>query len=231
MGKGLRLCWMGNGVSLCFFSLLLLLFLFSVFVFVICSGRRLTYTTNTSGWDHGVFVPFLLINPAADIPIVQVSVLSSEDPAAHLRMGRALAQLRDSNVAIVGSGSASLHNLRLMFAMMSSDGQSRREEEKKIVAATKEFNAVLTDAITSSSPATAAAAARGGAAADDQEERREREKVLEGWRGFPSAYTMHPRGGAEHFLPLLVCCGAGGGRGKGYVDGFYGVDIWSYYWE
>ncbi|RHY86642.1 hypothetical protein DYB37_000326 [Aphanomyces astaci] len=56
------------------------------------------------GWDHGVFVPMKLIHPAEDIPIVQVSVVAGLDPDLHLRIGQALASLRDENIAIVGSG-------------------------------------------------------------------------------------------------------------------------------
>ncbi|OCL12537.1 LigB subunit of an aromatic-ring-opening dioxygenase LigAB, partial [Glonium stellatum] len=75
----------------------------------------------TRGWDHGVFIPLLLINPAANIPIVQLSVLRSESPGAHFAIGRALHSLRASNVAILGSGFASFHNLRLMFGGAGSD--------------------------------------------------------------------------------------------------------------
>lgn len=31
------------------------------------------------GWDHGVFVPLKLLYPAADIPVVEMSVLKSLD--------------------------------------------------------------------------------------------------------------------------------------------------------
>ncbi|CAI4212463.1 unnamed protein product [Parascedosporium putredinis] len=54
------------------------------------------------------------LQPKLDAKRVQVSVLESEDPAAHFRMGAALSKLRDSNVAIVGSGFASFHNLGIL---------------------------------------------------------------------------------------------------------------------
>ncbi len=62
------------------------------------------------GWDHGVFVPFILIDPEAQIPMVQLSLHPSLDPKVHLVLGRALTALRDEGVWIVGSG-MSYHNL------------------------------------------------------------------------------------------------------------------------
>jgi aromatic ring-opening dioxygenase catalytic subunit (LigB family) len=62
------------------------------------------------GFDHGVYVPFLLIYPDADIPVVQLSLRRNLDPAEHYRVGQALAPLRKEGILLVGSG-LSYHNL------------------------------------------------------------------------------------------------------------------------
>lgn len=63
------------------------------------------------GYDHGLFVPFLLMYPEAEIPVVQLSLKQNLDPEEHLQMGKILAPLRSENILIVGSG-LSYHNLR-----------------------------------------------------------------------------------------------------------------------
>ncbi len=63
------------------------------------------------GYDHGLFVPFLLMYPDADIPIVQLSMKQNLNPTEHIEMGKILAPLRKENILIVGSG-LSYHNLR-----------------------------------------------------------------------------------------------------------------------
>lgn len=63
------------------------------------------------GFDHGVFVPFLLIDPDATIPVVPLSLKADLDPAEHIAAGKALEPLRQEGVLIVGSG-MSYHNMR-----------------------------------------------------------------------------------------------------------------------
>lgn len=74
------------------------------------------------GWDHGVFIPMLLAAPGADLPILQISLCDSLDPAEHLALGRALAPLRDDGVLMIGSG-LSYHNLR-QFGSRGADEAS-----------------------------------------------------------------------------------------------------------
>lgn len=86
---------------------------------------------STRGFDHGVFIPFKLIYPNADIPVVQLSLKEGLDPAEHIAAGRAIAPLRERGVLIVGSG-MSYHNLR--------------EMGRDVRAISDQFDAWLTDA-------------------------------------------------------------------------------------
>jgi aromatic ring-opening dioxygenase catalytic subunit (LigB family) len=67
-------------------------------------------TDEARDYDHGIFVPLKVAFPEADIPILQLSLVAGLDPARHIAIGKALAPLRDENVAIIGSG-LSFHNL------------------------------------------------------------------------------------------------------------------------
>ena len=71
-----------------------------------------THLDHTRGYDHGVFAPMQVMYPAANVPLLQVAIQHSYDPAAHIALGRALALLREEDVLIVGSG-LSFHNMRM----------------------------------------------------------------------------------------------------------------------
>ncbi|WP_314388665.1 class III extradiol ring-cleavage dioxygenase [Pseudomonas brenneri] len=65
---------------------------------------------NQRPFDHGTWVPLSLMYPAADIPVVQVSLPSHMGPALQTRIGQALRSLREQGVLLIGSGSIT-HNL------------------------------------------------------------------------------------------------------------------------
>ena len=133
------------------------------------------------GLDHGVFVPLLLMYPEADIPCIQVSLSSGLDAEFHIELGRALADLRDDNLLILGSG-YSFHNLPALMNKRDNSIDPRNQAFEAWLAQTCS-DAELSEA--------------------------ERSARLIDWESAPHARYCHPR--EEHLLPLHVCFGIGGG--------------------
>lgn len=67
----------------------------------------------TWGLDHGTWSVLKHIYPAADIPVLQLSIAIRQSPQFQFDIGKKLAPLKDQGILIVGSGDI-VHNLRVI---------------------------------------------------------------------------------------------------------------------
>lgn len=154
------------------------------------------------GFDHGVFVPLKLMFPEAEIPVLQISLLGGLDPLNHIKLGKALAELRetDKDTLIVGSG-MSFHNMRAFRVNGAAD-----ENMQKSLA----FQEYLKSAVE-------------GVGSTTMLDR------LARWEEAPEARFCHPR--EEHLLPLHVAAAAAGANARGetiYDGALMGVKVASF---
>lgn len=134
-------------------------------------------------FDHGAWVPLLHLFPAADVPVVQVSLPVNYSTQSVYDMGRALASLRRANdegagVLLIGSGSMT-HNLREFFG-----GQP--ELHAQAAPYVGEFARWVESRISAA----------------------QRDPLMDYRSRAPHAKHAHPSD--EHFVPLYFALGAGG---------------------
>ena len=72
------------------------------------------------GLDHGTWSVLKPMFPQANIPVLQLSMDYSRQPAEHLALGQQLHSLREQGVLIVGSGNI-VHNLGAMHRTVSDN--------------------------------------------------------------------------------------------------------------
>ena len=65
------------------------------------------------GLDHGTWAVLKHMYPAANVPVVQLSLNRQLSPQQHINMARQLGILRQQGILILGSGNL-IHNLRLL---------------------------------------------------------------------------------------------------------------------
>jgi 4,5-DOPA dioxygenase extradiol len=116
------------------------------------------------GYDHGLFIPLKLMYPDADIPSLQLSLVRGLDSALHMALGKALRELMEENILVVGSG-FSFHNM-MAFSWQGSDSPDPANDA---------FQNWLIDVCTSPIPES------------------EREQCLLKWEKAPFARYCHPR--------------------------------------
>jgi aromatic ring-opening dioxygenase catalytic subunit (LigB family) len=105
-----------------------------------------------------------MMYPRADIPSLQLSLLRGLNPSAHIALGKALRELKNENILVIGSG-FSFHNMRA-FSWQGMETPDRANDL---------FQNWLIEVCTGSLPQP------------------EREKRLIEWEKAPHARYCHPR--------------------------------------
>ena len=139
------------------------------------------------GFDHGVWVPLMLIYPEADIPVVSVSVDPRQGPEHHFKLGQALSVLGAEGVLVIGSGSFT-HNLGEAFKALRCGNRTAAVPDW-----VSRFTAWMGEKLAANDVAA----------------------LLDYRRAAPFAVENHPTD--EHLLPLYVAMGAAGEGGAARI--------------
>lgn len=134
------------------------------------------------GLDHGAWVPLMHLFPEQDLPVFQASMPFRLDAQSAFDYGRALRQLGEEGVLVMGSGSLT-HNLS-EFRMDNNRHAPQAGQQASPDHYAEVFSTWVRDAVQQGDEA----------------------KLLGTLQSAPHAARAHPT--AEHFLPLLVALGA-----------------------
>ncbi|KAG7363449.1 aromatic ring-opening dioxygenase [Nitzschia inconspicua] len=148
------------------------------------------------GFDHGVFVPLMIMYPSAEIPVVQISLDASLDSRKNMEIGRALTPLRDDDILILGSG-YSFHNMGAFF-----------QPSERTIQGSIDFNEWLKGTILPNG-------LENWEAMTPEQRIKQYDQCMEAfenWELAPGARISHPR--EEHLLPLFMVAAAGGKAAK-----------------
>ncbi|WMW80574.1 4,5-DOPA dioxygenase extradiol [Undibacterium cyanobacteriorum] len=80
------------------------------------------------GLDHGTWSVLAKVYPAANIPVIQLSLNMNEEAPYHFAIGQQLAQLREQGVMIMASGNV-VHNLRALNPQIKAYDWARRFDD------------------------------------------------------------------------------------------------------
>ena len=95
------------------------------------------------GLDHGAWSVLSRMFPAADIPVVELSLDRSQRPEAHYELARDLRALRNRGVLILGSGNI-VHNLgRIVWQDTAYDWGVEFDETMRRLILTADHDAII----------------------------------------------------------------------------------------
>lgn len=83
-------------------------------------GNNIKSIVQTEKFDHGVYIPLMIMYPSQDIPVIQISLKKGLNEKDHIDLGIALSSLQEKNILFIGSGS-SFHNLRSILDQTGND--------------------------------------------------------------------------------------------------------------
>lgn len=154
----------------------------------------------TRGYDHGMFIPLMMMYPEANIPVVQISLDQSLSPQKHWEFGEQLAKTLPDGALLIGSG-FSFHNMRAFFSAKSPN----------INAIIHHFQAWLDETVTGANISLSEAKDR-----------------WNHWGDIEGGRYCHPR--EEHLIPLIVCHGAAQKQGQSTPFTALDVEARHFYW-